>query len=81
MKTTVELSPALLRAARKIATQEGTTLRSLIEEGLRKVAEDRQRRAPFRLKDGAVGGNGTVAEIAEGSWDQIRDAIYEGHGT
>ena len=77
----MELSPAVSLAVRKIAMREGTTLRSLIEEGLRKVVEDRQRRAPFRLKDGAVAGNGTIAEVAEGSWNRIRDAIYEGHGT
>lgn len=36
-RTTVRLDPALLRSAKKKAAQEGRTLTSLIEEGLRKV--------------------------------------------
>lgn len=33
--TTVELPPALLKSARVLAADRGTTLRALIEEGLR----------------------------------------------
>lgn len=36
-RTTVRLDPALLRSAKKKAAEEGRTLTSLIEEGLRKV--------------------------------------------
>jgi len=39
MKTTVEISDALLEAAKAEAAQRGTTLRSLLEEGLRRVLE------------------------------------------
>ncbi len=46
MKTTVEIDDALLKAAKRAAVDEGTTLRTLIEEGLRnRVAlSDRQAR-------------------------------------
>jgi hypothetical protein len=81
MKTTVEISPALIRSTRKIVAQEGTTLRALIEEGLRKVLEDRARRAPFRLRDASVDGRGTQGDESGRSWDAIRDAIYEGRGS
>ena len=50
MKTTIELSDALLEAARKVAALEGTTLRALVEEGLRQVVAARDaREKPFRL--------------------------------
>jgi hypothetical protein len=81
MKTTVEISTALIRSTRKIVAQEGTTLRALIEEGLRKVLADRARRAPFRLRDASVDGNGTHGDVSGRSWDATRDAIYEGRGS
>ena len=37
MKTTIELSDALLAEARKIAAREGVTMRTLIEQGLRQL--------------------------------------------
>ena len=43
MKTTVEISDALLDEARRAAARERTTVRALIEEGLRKVIKDRRR--------------------------------------
>jgi hypothetical protein len=59
MKTTVEISPALLAQAKKLAPQRGTTLRALIEAGLRHVlADEGERRAPYRLPDARVNGQG-----------------------
>jgi hypothetical protein len=50
MKTTDEISDSLLEEARKVAAREGTTLKVLIEQGLRKVVAERRRRAgAFRL--------------------------------
>jgi hypothetical protein len=40
MRTTIRLSEALLRKARKKASEEGRTLTSLIEEGLKIVVAD-----------------------------------------
>jgi hypothetical protein len=40
MRTTIRLSEALLRKARKKAADEGRTLTSLIEEGLKIVVAD-----------------------------------------
>ena len=39
MKTTVEISDALLEEARKVAARRNVTLRTLIEEGLRQVVK------------------------------------------
>ena len=81
MKTTVEIAPALLARAKKLAAQRQTTLRALIEAGLRQVlAAEGARRGPYRLPDARVGGHGVQPGIREGDWEQIRALIYEGRG-
>lgn len=37
MKTTIEISDPLLRQAKRLAAKEGTTLRDMVERGLRLV--------------------------------------------
>ena len=80
MKTTVEIPDALLAEAQRVVHHERTTLRALIEEGLRQVLQGRRRRPRFRLRDAAVDGEGIAPEFSGGSWDRVRDAIYEDHG-
>jgi len=81
MKTTVEIDDDLFRQARGMATHQGTTLRALIEEGLRWVVAQRRRGAEgFTLRDSAVPGHGTQRGIDEGDWDQLRDLIYRSRG-
>jgi hypothetical protein len=76
MKTTVYIPEALLAEAKAIAAKEKTTLKALIDEGLRKVVKDRQTRKPFKLRDGSFGGGGLSPEWKDASWDEIRDAAY-----
>lgn len=80
MKTTVEIVDPLLDEARQVAAREGTTLRALIEEGLRRVLEERSARGEFRPRRATFGGRGPRPEVREGSWERIRDLIYEGRG-
>ena len=83
MKTTVEISDAVFAAAKETADREDTTLRALIEEGLRLSLEQRrkQRQAePFRLRDASVGGNGLQPEMRDASWQEIRALIYGSRG-
>jgi hypothetical protein len=81
MKTTLEISDALLNDARKLARREGTTLRALVEQGLRQVVTERRgRKTPFNLRDGSFEGEGLQPEFADGDWDRIRRAAYEGRG-
>lgn len=77
MKTTVHISDPLLAEARAIAAREGTTLRELIEAGLRHAIAERRRRARFRLRDASFQGEGLQPEFRDAGWDRIRDAIYE----
>ncbi|MGO8958225.1 MAG: type II toxin-antitoxin system VapB family antitoxin [Streptosporangiaceae bacterium] len=76
MKTTVELPEELLREAQKIARAEGTTLKSVLEEGLRAVIERHHRSAQFALPDASVDGRGLRPEFADASWATIRQASY-----
>lgn len=76
MKTTVEIAEPVLREARKTAAREGTTLRALIEEGLRRVIAEKKRRTPFRLRLVTAGGRGLRPELREANWDEIRDLSY-----
>lgn len=77
MKTTVNLSDELLREAQELAHRERTTLKELIETGLRTVVAQRTSEDYFVLADASVGGNGLQPEFRAARWDQIRDAIYE----
>jgi Arc/MetJ family transcription regulator len=76
MKTTIEISDAILERAKAVAAREGTTLRALVEDGLRQVLRAR-RASAFRLRDASVDGNGLSAEFQGAGWDKLRDAAYE----
>ncbi len=80
MKTTLEISDPLLREARKIAQREHTTLRALVERGLRHVVTDHERGRPFRLRKATFKGRGIQAGLREGDWARIREFVYEGRG-
>jgi Arc/MetJ family transcription regulator len=81
MKTTIEIADALLAGARKIAERDGTTLRALVEEGLRETLKTRGKGSPpFRLRLVTFAGDGLQPGVAEGAWERIRDLAYEGRG-
>lgn len=80
MKTTVEISDALLEAARQRARQQGTTLRALIEQGLRSVLDEPAAAHRFTLRDASVDGNGLQGDVREGDWERIVSRAYEGRG-
>ena len=58
MKTTIELTDPLFQSAKQLAQQNQTTLRALIEEGLRRVLADSQGKpkSAFKLKNASVHG-------------------------
>ena len=80
MKTTVDIADAVLREAKATASRDGTTVRALIEEGLRRVLEERAERSDFRLRRVTFKGKGLRAEVRDGSWERVRELIYEGRG-
>jgi antitoxin component of RelBE/YafQ-DinJ toxin-antitoxin module len=80
MKTTVEISDPLLERAKRLAAERGSTLRDLIETGLKRVLEEERSAKPFKLRDLRVSGNGLQEDFRSASWEQIRDAAYGGPG-
>jgi hypothetical protein len=80
MKTTIEISDSILREARKLASKEHTTVRALVEEGLRRIIAERKHNVPFTLRKATFRGQGLQPDLAGGSWAQIRDRAYEGRG-
>ena len=77
MKTTVEIADSLAEEARRLAAREGTTLRELIEAGLRAVLRERRQRSKFVLRDGSFRGEGRAPEFRDAGWEAIRDGAYE----
>lgn len=80
MKTTIEISDPLLQQARRLAAREGTTLRALVETGLRKVIAEKKHQTSFRLRRASFKGEGLQPAVQGTSWDRIRELAYEGHG-
>ena len=75
MKTTIELPDELVEQVRRVARQEGATLRALVEEGLRRSLEARRRAAPRELDFPSFGGSGLTDEFQDTSWSHVRDAL------
>jgi hypothetical protein len=76
MKTTVDIADPVLREAQKVAAREGTTLRSLIEEGLRGILAEKRKKSQFRLRLVSFGGHGLRPELQGASWGEIRELSY-----
>ena len=80
MKTTVELPDRLLQEAKRTALKEGTTVRALIEQGLRTVLDDRKQSGGFHLRDASFRGDGLVVGRSLRDWNAVRDLIYAERG-
>jgi hypothetical protein len=69
MKTTVVIAEPMLKEAKRIAAVEGTTLRALVEEGLRHVIAEREnQKTGFRLRDASFTGDGGMPGIDINDW-------------
>ncbi len=80
MKTTVHIPDSLLEEARKIAGQEHTSIKALIEEGLRRTIDNRKQNRVFRLRKATFKGNGLQSDVDGASWDRIRELSYGDRG-
>lgn len=80
MKTTIEISDALMEQARRLAARENTTLRALVEQGLHKVIADKRRASGFRLRRATFKGKGLQSPLQDAGWARIREMAYEGRG-
>ncbi len=78
MKTTIELPDALASEARQVAAAAGTTLRSVIEEALRREL-DRRRAAQAWSPSAefAFGSGGLTPAASAMTWAEIRAQSME----
>ena len=76
----MQIPTSLLEQPKHLADREHTALRARVEEGLRRILADRKGTRPFKLRKVSCKGNGLQPGLAGASWQQIRDAIYEGRG-
>ena len=81
MKTTIELSDAVLEQTRELARRNGTTMRRIIESALRRyIAEQEKKTTCYRYERESFKGDGVCEGIQEGNWEMIRSMIYERRG-
>jgi hypothetical protein len=79
MKTTIDIADPVLAQAKRLAARQGTTVKALVEQGLRRVLADKQRDAGFKFEP-VTDRRGPVP-YEPLAWEQVRDVIYEGRGT
>jgi hypothetical protein len=80
MKITIDIPEPLLRNARQLAARKRTTVRALVEQGLRQVLEDSNRSRTVRLRKATFRGRGLQPEHRNVSWEQLRALAYESRG-
>ena len=67
---TIDVADALLKEERQIAPRDHTTLRELVQEGLRRVIDERRpARKPFRLR--------SIKPEGPGYWPILRQLVTE----
>jgi hypothetical protein len=80
MKTTIDLPDSLLEEAKRVAARRSTTVKALVESGLRKELRARSERATFRLRDASYRGHGLRPEAQGLSWEAQRELAYGERG-
>ncbi|MBI4764275.1 MAG: DUF2191 domain-containing protein [Deltaproteobacteria bacterium] len=80
MKTTIQIPNSLFEDLRTLARREQTTMKDLMQEGLRRIISERKQRSRFHLRKATFKGRGLHPEINGLSWDEIRAKSYEGRG-
>ncbi len=81
MKTTIDISDAVLLQAKRLAARSGTTVKALVELGLRRVIAEKAKDAGFELVPVTDKLPVNPSHEPGLSWAQTRDVIYEGRGT
>ena len=80
MKTTIQIPDALFKELQSMAQKEKTTMKELVQEGLRRIIAERKKRNRFHLRKATFKGQGLHPDLKGASWEQIRDKSYEGRG-
>ncbi len=78
-KTTIEIADDLFERVQRVARKEKTTFRSLTEQGLRLILNEKQAK-PEKLPPLVTVPGALTDEFKNAPWEKIRDEIYKGHG-
>ena len=78
MKATLDIADPLLKQAKAVARQEGTTIRALVERGLQMVLSERRKPKAFKLRDASVAGEGLHPDAAGFDRSELLTRSYEG---
>ena len=78
--STIDIADPLLAEAEQAAAREGTTLRALVEAGLRHVLRVRRLRSvPFALRRASFKSEGLRPELQDQPQERIRSLTSEDH--
>ena len=77
VKTTIDIHDELLVRAKNHAKARGCTLRSVVEDGLRRVLTETPPAAPYKLEDHSFGDPNGPNPLEHYTWDELRDIIYD----
>ena len=81
MKTTLDIADPVLRRAKRLASARGTTLKAIVEQGLRLVLEqERIAKAPKAVPTVVFTGKGLQEGLSWADWAEIQNTSYEGRG-
>jgi hypothetical protein len=72
----VELSDTLLKRARRVAREQGITLRALLEQGLRLAMKAQQAPRPTGYRMRTFAGDGRTDAFSAASWETVRDEVH-----
>jgi hypothetical protein len=76
VKTTLEIQDALLQRAKRHAKRTRQSLRSVVEDGLRRVLAEHAAPERFALVDASVGDPAAADPLEAYSWQDLRAEIY-----
>ena len=83
MKTSIEIAESLFRRVKQLSRARNTSVRALVEEGLRAVLDLEEKKRQIKPKMLTFEGDGLTDEFrSKGyTWDSVRDEVYRGHGS
>ena len=80
MRTSVDIPDPLLRRARKLAHEQGTTLRQLLVDSLRAALDRATPAAKHRMRDRSFGEGGLLSGLAWSDTERIDELAYGDRG-
>ncbi len=77
MKTTIDIHDELLLRAKRYARDNGWSLRSVVEDGLRRVLSAAPAAREYHVPDLSHGDRHAADPLAAYSWQDLSEMIYE----